>query len=431
MYTIEEKALAMVYFDLEENTFLRLPKERFAGFIPPMASPKPSADFIEKAFEAPVHSPRLRDLAQGGKNAVILVSDATRQVPTASVLPKILKELEEAGLSAENVSCIVATGVHRRATPLEMRQILGDGTGSMIRIENHDPFDPAKLVDLGKTSLGTPIYVNKNAYEADLRIVVGKVEPHEFAGFSGGRKSVLPGIVSETTIGVNHRPEMILHPKATIGEWKDNPVSKDMTEAARMLGVDFCVNILVDSQNRPTCVICGDLEKSHALAIEKVAEGTSVPLKTRPRIIVTTPGSPLNINFYQSMKAIIATAPIMAENGVIILYSRCAEGMGSEDMLLPFEKGKSVDETLAFLFGNYKIQMDHALLLCKILQSGVRVIVVSKNLSPKALEKMHILSATSLNEALETAFSILGRDESVLFYPCPQRTLPYISEDCV
>lgn len=168
------------------------------------------------------------------------------------------------------------------------------------RIDNHDPFDPSKLVDLGKTSLGTPVHVNKTVYEADFRIVVGKVEPHEFAGFSGGRKSVLPGIASETTIKINHRPEMILNPKAMIGEWKDNPVSKDMTEAARMLGVDFCVNILVDSNNRPTCVVCGDLENSHALAIGKVEESMSVPLKKRPRIIVTTPGSPLNINVYQS-----------------------------------------------------------------------------------------------------------------------------------
>ena len=429
MYTIEEKELVIVYSDLEEKTILHLPKERFAGFVAPIASPKPSEDFIEKAFDAPVHSPRLRDLAQGRKHTVILVSDATRQVPTAIVLPKILEELEAAGLSAESVSCVVATGVHRQATPLEMRQMLGNSSERVGHIDNHDPFDPTELVDLGKTSFGTPVQVNKTVYEADLRIVVGKVEPHEFAGFSGGRKSILPGIASETTIRINHRPEMILHPRAMIGEWKDNPVSKDMTEAARMLGVDFCVNILVDSDNRPTCVICGDLEKSHALAIEKVGESASVPLETRPRIVVTTPGSPLNINFYQSMKAIIATAPIMAENGVIILYSRCAEGMGSEDMLLPFEKGKSVNETLAFLFCNYRIQMDHALLLCKILQSGVRIIVVSKNLSPKALMKMHILSAASLNEALETAFSILGKDEPVLFYPCPQRTLPYILED--
>jgi len=431
MYTIEKRELAIIYSDLEENTSLHLPKERFAGFISPITSPNPPVDFIERAFDIPVHSPRLRDLAQGRKSAVILVSDATRQVPTASVLPKILEELESAGLSAENISCIVATGVHRQATPMEMQQILGKSSGRIGHIDNHDPFAPTKLIDLGRTSFGTPVQVNKTVYEADLRIIVGKVEPHEFAGYSGGRKSILPGIASETTIRINHRPEMILHPRAMIGVWKDNPVSKDMTEAARMLGVDFCINILVNSNNMPTCVICGNLEKSHALAIEKIEENARIPLKTRPRIVVTTPGNPLNINLYQSMKAIIATAPIMAENGVIILYSRCAEGMGSEDMLLPFEKGKSVDQTLAFLFGNYRIQMDHALLLCKILQSGVRVIVVSKNLSPRALEKMHILSATSLNEALETAFSILGRDESVLFYPCPQRTLPYISEDCV
>jgi nickel-dependent lactate racemase len=184
MYTIEEKELAIAYSDLEENTFLHLPKDRFAGFIAPIVSPKPSADFIEIAFDAPVHSPRLRDLAQGRKNAVILVSDATRQVPTAIVLPKILEEPEAASLTTENVSCIVATGVHRQATPMETRRILGKNSVRIGHFENHDPFDPTKLIDLGKTSFGTPVQVNKTVYEADLRIIVGKVEPHEFAGFS-------------------------------------------------------------------------------------------------------------------------------------------------------------------------------------------------------------------------------------------------------
>ena len=429
MYSVERQAKDIVYVDAEEGLSLRLPEYRFAGIVTPPRFSSPSSGFIDAAFDFPVKSPRLRNIATGRKKAVILVSDSTRSVPTAKVLPRIMKELGEAGMTSRNVSLVVAIGVHRRATEEEMREIVGEELWGHLRIENHDPYDPAKLVDLGETSFGTPVQVNRSVYEADLRIVVGKVEPHEFAGFSGGRKSVLPGISSEKTVEINHRPEMILHPKAVIGEWQDNPVSRDMAEAARMLGVDFCVNILVDPQNNPICVVCGDLGESHALAIEKIRESTGIPLKERPRIVVTTPGFPLNINFYQSMKAIIATAPVMAENGVIILYSRCAEGTGSDDMLLPFEKGNDIDDVLEFLFRHYRIQMDHALLLCKILQSGTRIVVVSPNISFDTIRKMRLLPAATLEEALKIASEACGDDEKILFFPCPQRTLPFISEE--
>ncbi len=370
----------------------------------------------------------LREIAKGKGNVCIIVSDATRNVPTARILPHIMRELTAEGIVAENIVVIVAIGVHRPATEEEKKEIIGADFWNKISVENHDPYDLKKLVYLGTTSAGTPVSVNKAVYESDLRICIGKVEPHEFAGFSGGRKSVLPGISSEQSIRINHSPEMILHPNSAVGSEEDNPISRDMNEAAQMMGIHFCVNVLVDCNGCVVDVVCGDIEKSHTKAIKKLKEKIETPLKTRPHILVTTPGYPLNINLYQSIKPLIAAAPIMAENGIIILYSQCTEGVGSVDMLRPFVNGHSINDVINYLKSNYEIQMDHSLLLCKILQTGVRIIVVSPNVDSETIALMHLMPAASLEEAIKMAHELSGKEKQILFFPCPQRVLPYIDE---
>lgn len=427
IYSIEKTKQEAVYSDRIENIQLALPEGDVAGLVAPPSFHAPAPDCIERAFADPVGSPMLREMAKGKRTVSIIVSDSTRNVPTARILPHIMRELTAGGIAAENVVVVVAIGVHRSATEEEMREIVGEELWSKIPVKNHDPYDAEKLVSLGTTPAGTPVSVNKTVYEADLRISIGKVEPHEFAGFSGGRKSVLPGVSSEQSIKTNHRPEMILHPGAAIGSMEENPVSRDMLDAAKMMEIHFCVNVLVDSNDDLIHVVCGEMEKSHLAAVEKLRESIGTPLKTRPSILVTTPGSPLNINLYQSIKPIIAAAPVMAENGIIILYSRCTEGVGSTDMLVPFRKGKSIDDIVNFLKDNYEIQMDHALLLCKILQTGIRIIVVSPNIDAETVRLMHLLPAPSLEEAVAMAHELSGKEKQILFFPCPQRVLPYIS----
>jgi nickel-dependent lactate racemase len=371
-----------------------------------------------------VGSPPLRTVARGKRTAAILVSDATRAVPTGDVVPYLMEELNAGGIAPDDVTFVVATGVHRPATEEEMRRILGEEWRGRVRIENHDPYRDDALVFLGTTTFGTPVSVNRKVAAADLRIAVGKVEPHEFAGFSGGRKSVLPGISSETTIRANHRPEMILDPKATIGVYGDNPVSLDMVEAARLLGVHFCVNVLVTGDGRIADVVCGDIVESHGRAVAALVERIAVPVRSCLPIVVTTPGHPLNINLYQSIKCIIATAPIVEDRGVIVAYSRCPEGVGSTDMLRPYESARTPEDVVDFLLRNYEIQMDHTLLLSKILKRGIRVVLVSPGVERTTVELMGLIFAESLGEGIGIASGLTGDGRPISFFPCPQRCLP-------
>lgn len=432
IYSIQSKEGSVLYTDKHEGVSAFIQPDRFDALVLPRSeimTETASAEQIRYAFAKPRGSPPLNALARGKKNAVIVVSDATRAVPTSTILPYILEELRLGGIPTEAVTCIVGIGVHRPATAEEMSEILGDERAGVLRIENHDPYDKRKLVFLGTTSRGTPVSVNKTVHEAELRIVVGKVEPHEFAGFSGGRKSVLPAISSEETIKKNHSPQMILDPKSAIGVYDDNPISCDMLEAAQMLGVHFSVNILVNAVGGVARVLCGGLEESHRLAVQELQESISVVFDEPHRLFVTTPGSPLNINLYQTLKCIIALAPVTQDHGVIVVYSQCREGVGSTDMLRPYEGAQNLDDVIRFLLEHYEIQMDHALLLSKIMQRGIRIVLVSRNVSQEDAELMGFVKANTLKEGIEKGLHMAGNDSTATFFPCPQRYLSVLDRE--
>ena len=428
MYTVEESHGVFTYFDGQEEVSAAVPAPRFGGLILPRQMPPARAERIQEAFAAPLGTPRLRELASGRRSAVVLVSDATRAVPTSKVVPMVMEELKAGGISPGNVTFIVATGVHRPATNEEMAAILGPEWIGRVAIENHDPYGERGLVHLGDTSLGTPVWLNRKACSADLRVAIGKVEPHEFAGFSGGRKSVLPGIASERTIRINHRPEMILHPLSAIGVYRENPIGRDMAEAARMLGIHFSVNILVDSAGNVADIVCGELEESHRRAVEILSENIAVSFPSRVKILVTTPGHPLNINLYQSIKCIIAAAPVMEDHGVIVVHSACAEGVGSADMLRPFENAGNLDDVVDFLMKTYEIQMDHSLLLAKILQRGIRIVFSSPCVEDAVFRMLGMIPARSLEDGVRISMELSEPGSRVLFFPCPQRYLPRLTE---
>ncbi len=432
MYSVErsvrsEGEASVRYVDACEGLSASVDEGRFGALYLPSPEAAVGDDVVRNAFGTPVGTPRLREIAKGEITAAVLVSDATRAVPTQAIVPYVMEELRVGGIRPENVTFIVATGVHRPATDDEMRRILGPEWSGRVRIENHDPYDEKKLAFLGVTRYGTPVSVNRRAYESDLRIVIGKVEPHEFAGFSGGRKSVLPGIASEKTIKANHRPEMILDPAAAIGVYDGNPVSGDMIEAAEMFGVDFCVNVLADSVGGIADVVCGDIRESHERAVEALKKRIAVPFPSRCPVLVTTPGRPLNINLYQSIKCIIASAPIVEDDGVIVAYSECAEGVGSVDMLRPYENARNAGDVIDFLLRNYEIQMDHSLLLSKILQRGVRVVLVAPNVGDETARLMGLIPAGSLDDGIRIAAGLARAGSRISFFPCPQRCLPVLS----
>ena len=430
MYSINKKRNNVLYNDSIENVKISLLEKNLLDFIE-IEEPKKlkfPKDY-RNSMDNTIKSDKLKNLAKGSKKVVIIVSDATRGIPTGKVLPFVIDDLIDAGIDLKQITIIIALGVHRPATKSEMKEIVGEKYFEKIKIINHNGFDKKNLVYLGETSLGTPIEVNKTVYEADFKIIIGKVEPHEFAGFSGGRKSILPGVSSEKTIESNHRPEMLLNENARPGVMLNNPVNEDMAEAAEVLGVDFAINIVQNIKADVVGIFSGDIFESHLKAVEYMRSVYSVGLKERPDIIVTTPGRPLNIDFYQSIKPIIALAPIIKKNGVIVMYSECREGVNSVDMLKPYEESSTVEDVVEYLMSNYKIQMDHALLLSKIMQKKIKIVVYSPNIDKSVLKKMFIETADNPQDALEKAYKLTEEKEpKVLFFPQPQRTLPKLGK---
>jgi nickel-dependent lactate racemase len=420
----------MVYRDGIENVEISVGRERCTGLIgfeePPAVS---WPDGFRAAFGSPRGTPVLRDIARGAGRVAVIVADSTRGVPTARVMPMILEELASAGVQKGAVTVVIATGVHRPATPDEVGDIVGKESLEGLRVISHDPYDAGKLVYLGKTTHGTPVEVSRTVFDADLRIAVGKVEPHEFAGFSGGRKSVLPGIASERTIEANHRPEMLMAPEARPGQLLENPIHLDMIEAAGMLKIHFTVNLVLNQAGDTIGIFAGDLIEAHLAAVRFMRSFCQVSLKARPDIIVTTPGRPLNINFYQSVKPLIALAPVMAPGGVLVLYCSCRDGLGTQDMLIPYEGARDVEEVIRRLNTEYRIQMDHALLLGKILLKGVRIVVATPSVEESLLHKMFLDTAGSPQKALEKAMDmVLNPNPRVLFFPQAQRALSVLDQ---
>ncbi|MBR5681608.1 MAG: nickel-dependent lactate racemase, partial [Clostridia bacterium] len=328
MYQLTFENGMAVYTDTELGISFSVPEEDCLGLVQTGELPELSdRETIRQAVRNPVSGKRLAEIARerAAKTAAILISDATRGVPTAALAPFVVEELLEGGVPLDGICFFVAVGVHRPATEEEMKTFLGDLYGK-VRIENHTPFSPENLIPLGTTADGTPLAVNRRAYECDLHIQIGKVEPHEFAGFSGGRKSVLPGISSEETIRVNHRPERILDPRAAIGRVEDNPISMDMEEAAERFRMDFGVNCILNNRMKLAAVYAGGMRESHRAAIDFVRSGLGVSIE-KPDLIVTCPGQPLDIDLYQSVKALIALTEVLDRDTAALFYCGCPEGV--------------------------------------------------------------------------------------------------------
>lgn len=428
MYVLENKNDSAIFSDTELGVSFSIPQADSMGMVQTKqidAIEDPTQ--LRRAFENPVSGKRLSDMVRerGSKTACILISDATRGIPTAPLAAIAVEELVEGGMKLENIKYFVAIGVHREATEDEMRRFLGNLYGK-VSVENHTPFDADNLIKLGTTSGGTPVTVNKRAYECDLHIQIGKVEPHEFAGFSGGRKSVLPGICSEETIRINHRPDMILNPMSAIGVLDGNPVNADMTEAAEMFRIDFGVNCILNNEMKIAAAFTGGLVECHSAAVNYVRDFLSVSID-KPDVIVTTPGQPLDIDFYQTVKALIALTEIVDESVVTLLYCGCPEGVNSPDMLRAFGSSEDLEEVVEYTTDNYEIQMDHVLLLSKIFRKGANIVLSCPNVTDDEARAMFMKPCCDPGQAMELARRLTGKENpKVLFYPRPQTGLPVL-----
>jgi len=420
-YSLTYDGFSAHFSDRESGFDIHIPRVSWAEIaFCRQSEPISVEQCIVEALNNPIGAAPIRTGARG-KTAAIIVPDLTREFPTAKILPFVVAELEAAGVARDDIAVIVACGAHRAVTAEEKALILGERCLD-LRLVSHDCC-AGDLVYVGTTPYGTRLHVNSIAAKAGYRIVMGSVIPHEFAGFSGGRKYVLPGIASEEAILHNHRPEMLLSSKAAPGILEGNPVSEDMEAAAELFGIDFCISLVQNMDGSVAGVFCGALKSSHMAAVSHLRKFISVDVPPAD-LIVTTPGSPLDINLYQSMKALFALSPVLGPDSVVLLYSRCREGVGGDDMLKPFAYSEP-DDIIAAALEDYVVVKDHALLLGRLYkETGVNVVFASPALEPGVLGNMFRFASQSIEEALDYALSLCPPNPRVLFFPKPQRTLP-------
>ena len=401
---------------------------------PPPVVPAP-ASAIFQALAAPAEAPPLWQLAQGRRRVAIITSDSTRSVPCAALLDEVVPELTSAGVLFEDITVVVAVGAHRPATRVEMDAYLGAWV-DRLTIMNHDAFDPAALTNVGRTSDGNEVRINRTVAEADLRIAFGQVEPHEFAGFSGGPKSILAGVSGEESIKHNHSPRMLLDPRALPGITEGNPIWEEMLEAARAADVHFIVNVVLTPELEIAGVVAGSLEAAHRLAIDLYRRTYSLelPAPGSADIVVTTPGHPLDRNLYQCVKALVAVQHLVRPGGVVVLYGACDEGIGGDPFVEPFDGATSPEEVIDRLGqeGTYKIEMDHSLLLCRMqVARGLRFVLCTPGVAPDVVRSMFCEVASTAQEAYDRARSMVdaadGNEPRTLFYPKPQKVAPRVA----
>jgi nickel-dependent lactate racemase len=300
-----------------------------AKFAEALGSPDAA---LAEALQRPLSSPPLFALAQGKKSAAISICDITRPAPNRLVLPHVLTTLEAAGLPRVGITILIATGLHRAATPQEVQEIVGPEIAANYTVVSHNARDAASHTDLGTTRSGTRVLIDRRFIDSDLHISLGFIEPHLMLGFSGGRKLVAPGLAGEETIKRLHSPFFMRNPKVVEGSFPDNPLHHELLEIAWMAQHDFIVDVALTRTRQIARVFAGDPVVAHATGVEFVRQTTLASLPAPVDAVITTSaGYPLDLTYYQAVKGVTAASHIVKQGGKILLAAACQEGLGSPE----------------------------------------------------------------------------------------------------
>ncbi len=389
----------------------------------------PSAEAaVSCALEEPIGSAPLRQIAGGRSDAVITISDITRPVPNRLILPPVLRVLNECAIPDERVTILVGTGLHRPNTDDEIREMVGEDLQRRVKIVSHVARDESMLVHLGDTRRGTPIWVDRRWVEADLRIATSLIEPHLMAGFSGGRKAICPGLAGVKTMRVMHGPTLLGDERAREGVLDGNPFHEEATEIARRARVDFIVNVALNERREVTGVFAGDLEAAHVVGSEFVAEHATAFLDGPADIVITTSaGYPLDLTFYQSVKAMTAAMPVVKDGGTMIVASACAEGIGSPEFTRLMKETTSVEHFRARLSNPDFFAIDQWQLqeMCKALDKA-DVLYYTDGLDADTVRDLLVTPISSVEEGLRRAMERHGPDGRIAVIPEGPYVLPRI-----
>ncbi|MBE7024924.1 MAG: nickel-dependent lactate racemase [Ruminococcaceae bacterium] len=369
-------------------------------------------DLVEMAMENPIATPKLCALAKDKKKVVIIASDHTRPVPSKIIMPVLLREIRKGNPDAD-ITILIATGCHRGTTKEELIGKFGEEIVENEKIYIHDCDEREKLVNIGTLPSGGACEINTIAYDADLLIAEGFIEPHFFAGFSGGRKSVLPGVAGRTTVLANHCAEFIHNENARTGILENNPIHKDMLWAAKTAKLAFIVNVVLNAEKEVIYAVAGDPEKAHEKGVEFLSSLCGVQAQLADVVISTNGGYPLDQNVYQAVKGMTAAEATVKKGGVIIMLAASNDGIGGDHFYHQLADEADIYKTMDIFLkrGRRETVPDQwqTQILLRILMHA-SVIYISE-MPDEQVEKMHMIPAHSIEEAIEKAKALLRKDK--------------------
>lgn len=396
---------------------LEIPERNISRVIMP-SEPENKGEtsfLIRMALENPVKSRRLSEIVNLDSRIAIIVSDVTRPTPTAKLLPPLLEELYLGGVKNENILIVFALGLHRQQTEEESERLVGKDIHKKIRCIQHDT---SKCRRVGVTSRGTPIEILEDVMDADIVIGTGSVEFHYYAGYSGGAKSVLPGISSRETVITNHK--MMMDEHAVSGRF-DGAVRQDMEEAAKIFGLDFILNVVLDSKKEIVAAVAGDFIEAHREGTKVVDSMYKIPVEPADAVIVTCGGFPKDVNLFQATKALDNATQAVKAGGFIILVAECGEGIGNQVYECWNRECRNPDDAIerfkqCFEFGGHK-----SAIIAKIAKK-FKLYLVS-NLPEEQTKSAFFIPMPSLKEALSAVLSEKP-DAKIHLMPHGGQTLP-------
>lgn len=397
----------------KEKICLEIPRQSLLGiYYPrPIVAEIDETRTLRQAMENPIGSPRLREIVRRGQKIAIVTSDLTRPTPSDKMLPFVIGELEAAGIPEKDIVIVFALGIHRPMSEEEMQKAISPEIFERIRTMNHDPDN---VITLGVTRRGTPVEIFRPLVEADVRICLGNIEFHYFAGFSGGAKAILPGCASRETIYANHR--WMVSPEASAMRIEGNPVREDLEEGVAMLGVDFILNVVVDHQHRIVAAFAGDVVEAHRAGCRLVIERGAIDISQRANIVIASPGGyPKDLNLLQSNKALQSARDFVCENGVIILVAECAEGFGNpvleqwmREIPTPEEKIRRIQEKF--------VQGGHIAAAIALIEQKAKIFCIS-SFDDSIVRQIRWQPFSTVQDAVDHAFEVLGEDARVIVIP--------------
>ncbi len=387
---------------------------------------------VEAALAQPLHSSRLSDLASPGARVCLVFTDATRACPDHILVPAILHELARAGVPDDHITLLCATGLHRPSRHEEKIAKLGRDVVERYRVIDHDP---ANCLTLKHAGTKTDVRVNRMLLENDLIIATGVVEPHQYAGYSGGGKTVVIGCGSEETIGLTHGPQFLDQPGVRLGQIAGNPFQQFVRDAAQALGLQFVVNVVLDGEGRAVAVQAGDPTVVHDALVAVARSVYEVPVPQQYDVVIAQVDPPKDVNLYQASRAAtyvgLSATPPIRPSGVIIVTARCPEGAGQGRGEQRFFTALSQASDLQQLLDDFRRHgcqagEQRAYLLAQVLLNYT--VIVASSQCPAVVQACHLSAAVSLDEAIAYTYRQAGTAAQVLYLPHPLQTVPIVTQ---